>query len=85
MAKGLFHVSMLVDANGLHAITAEAVRQKARDVNIQPVVDNKKNRDDDAAAPREARTPVRLVLYPFWLKAKQFSMTDLQLFGRYKG
>ena len=70
MAKGLFHVSMIVDAGSLYAVTSAAAAGKASDVQITPVPDSAKKKSDDATP----RIPVKAVLMPWWAKQKQFEM-----------
>jgi hypothetical protein len=73
MAKGLFHVSMIVSADALHAVTTAAAQHKASNVQIEPVLESKKRDDGEQSEPR---IPVRTVLTPWMAKAKIFNIKD---------
>jgi hypothetical protein len=74
---------MLLPAEGLHPVTSAAVLAKARDVQIQPVIESKSNgADHDAGAPRVSAWSVIL---PYLLEHKQFDIRDLLIHAREQG
>ena len=77
MAKGLFHVSMIVSADALHAVTTAAALHKASNVQIEPVLESKKK--NDTSEPSAPRIPVKTLLIPWWAKTKTFNMKEVMI------
>ena len=84
MAKPRFHVSMIVDAAALYEVTTAAAK-RAYNVQITPVIDDEATppeRKANGADPDAARTPARIVLYPWWLKHKTFNIADAMAYAK---
>jgi hypothetical protein len=79
-AGGLFHVSMIVSADALYAVTTAAASFKARDVQINPVLDSG-HKSNGAADSNEARIPTWKIMQPWWAQQKQFNVKDAIAFG----
>jgi hypothetical protein len=81
--RQLFHVSMVVDALLLHAVTTAAAAGKAFDLKIEPVIDKRAAAETDDSA--EPRIPAKTFLIPWCAKQKQFSIKDAIRLGAEHG